>query len=202
MRRGKWMSAVLMLTVIACTQREVPHSVWPAEGISLREGDVVFRLGMGVCSRVVINADKGGSYSHVGIVVRDSGQLMIVHAVPYEGDFDGVKRELPEEFWAATRASAGAVCRLEDSLTAVRAACEALSFYRRQMPFDHSYDEADTTRLYCCQLVTLAYQRAGVELVAPDVGHQVALPWLSTGRCLFPSDLWRSPQLKMVWNSE
>lgn len=84
----------------------------------LREGDVVFRRGGGLVSRAVLAADRGGVYSHVGVVARVAGALMVVHVVPGEPDSLGVrdvmKIETPLEFFAPRKAGRGAVMRLRD----------------------------------------------------------------------------------------
>lgn len=101
----------------------------------LQEGDIVFRRGSGATSRAVLAADKGGVYSHIGIVVRlplgrtdardigDGEQATagsdwrIVHIVPGEPDAcdvrDRIKMERPEDFFAHDRAVEGAVMRVE-----------------------------------------------------------------------------------------
>ena len=57
---------------------------------TLRSGDIVFRQGSGLTSRIVQKADKNGIYSHVGIVLRDkNGDCLVIHAVPGEPDFKG-----------------------------------------------------------------------------------------------------------------
>lgn len=88
----------------------------------LREGDVVFRRGGGLVSRAVLAADRGGVYSHVGVVARVAGALMVVHVVPGEPDSLGVqdvmKIETPLEFFAPRKAGRGAVMRLRDIDTA------------------------------------------------------------------------------------
>ena len=88
-----------LLVLTACsdnTGRE--GSILPAD-LQLQEGDVVFRRGGGFTSHAVLMADRGGIYSHVGIVADSAGQLMVVHAVPgepdYEGDEDRVKMDCP-----------------------------------------------------------------------------------------------------------
>jgi Orthopoxvirus protein of unknown function (DUF830). len=71
-------------------------AVLPADSL-LREGDVVFRRGAGLISRAVLAADEDGQFSHIGIVVRNGNNWMVVHAVPgepeFKGDSDRVKME-------------------------------------------------------------------------------------------------------------
>lgn len=174
-------------------------SILPADCL-LRPGDIVFRLGHSVQSRVVDVADRQGHYSHVGIVVDSAGTLLVVHAVPGEpdhpGDVDRVKAELPAAFFAACRARAGAVVRTDRDSVAREAARQAWKIYQRRPLFDHDYDDSDTTRLYCTELVVLAYRRAGLHLTVSP-GHPLRLPGLHV-RCLFPSDVYRSPCCREV----
>lgn len=176
------------------------HTIMP-EGTALRQGDVVLRRGCGMTSRAVLMADRGGGYSHVGIVVDSSGTMMVVHAVPeepdYEGDYDRVKMETPEKFYAPVNAKTGAVMRCTDSTVATRAAIVAMEVYRRGTPFDHDYDDSDTTKMYCCELVEFAYTRAGMPLVtAPR--HSFTLPGMRIDNVILPSDFCSSVRLRSI----
>ena len=185
-----------VLTAACSANRDGFHSILP-DSVQLRPGDVVFRRGNAIVSRIVIAADRGSSYSHVGIVVDSSGVPMIVHAVPdepdYEGDPDRVKMDRPERFFSSEYACRGEVCRCTDSTVARRAAEIAVGIYRSGMLFDDDYDDSDTTRMACTELVSYAYSRAGLTLTdAPR--HRISLPMVSTN-CHFPSDLLKSPHL-------
>lgn len=173
------------------------HSIMP-DSCTLRTGDVVFRRGSGLTSRTVLALDKQGEYSHVGIVVDSAGVKMVVHAVPdepdYEGDPDRVKMDAPARFFSSVHAQMGEVCRPRDSIMARKAATAALEVYRRHTLFDHGYDDADTTRMYCTELVVHAFSKAGVALVGAE-RHHVDLPFLKM-ECLFPSDVLRSDYLE------
>ena len=184
--------AVLCLTlggatlVAGCQQEKaVPREV--STRITWREGDLVFRQGTGAAGHAVALADTGGAYSHVGVVVLRKGEPWVVHAVPGEPDFDGdpdrVKLEPVDAFFSRARAAHGAVMRGPDSLLAARVARHALDMYRRDVLFDHAYDDSDTTRVYCTELVCLAYQRAGHPvhparrcINLPGVKHAVVFP--------------------------
>ena len=165
--------------------------------VQLQTGDVVFRLGCGVSSRAVTQADGGSIYSHVGIVADSAGQKVIVHAVPYEDGADRVKMERPEEFFSSVKAKNGAVCRTANAEAAAVAASEAMRICRRGTPFNHDYDNRDTLRMYCSQLVTTAYHKAGINLYS-GTGHTLKLVWIDIDGCTFPSDIWKSPKLTVV----
>lgn len=197
-----WAFALLAATA-ACggkgTRQQRLGSILPA-GTELREGDVVLRMGGGVTSHAVVAADHGGQYSHVGIVVDSCGHPMIVHAVPDEpdfaGDVDRVKMDSPDRFFSPMRASRGMVRRQGNAAAAHRAALWALAKYKQGTAFDHDYDSADTTRMYCTELVAHAYASAGLDIAGPPT-HEVNLPALHT-RCWLPSDFGTSRQLTTI----
>lgn len=169
----------------------------------LREGDLLFRRGIGIAGATVRALDRGGRYSHVGVAVRSDSGWMVVHAVPSEPDFDGdidrVKCEPVDRFYSGFRASAGCIMRLRDTLNSAapaRAAREALRLSRLRVPFDHEYAWEDTTRLYCTQLVAYVYSLSSVDL-AEDRRTRCTLTGLA-GDYVFPSDVAQSPLLTLI----
>lgn len=192
------MIAVAMLASCAETEQ---RSILP-EVCELRAGDVVFRRGSGLTSRAVLAADRNGAYSHIGIVVDSCGVMMVVHAVPgepdYEGDPDRVKMDTPQRFFSSMNARIGEVKRLRgDSATALRAARFAVDVYKRGTLFDHDYDDTDTTKMYCCELIDFVYRKAGRPL-AGQKRHYFHLPGLNPIRCILPSDICNSGKLDTV----
>lgn len=192
------LSSLLALT--ACSDnigRE--GSILPAD-LQLQEGDVVFRRGGGFTSHAVLIADKGGAYSHVGIVADSAGQLVVIHAVPgepdYEGDEDRVKMERPADFFMKSRADCGAVCRPKDSIAGQQAAQRAMACYRQGMLFDHNYDDGDTTAMYCTELVVYAYGKSRRPLSGLQHHHLHLVGFES--ECLLPSDLLHCKNFKLI----
>ena len=170
----------------------------------LREGDLVFRKGIGIAGQIVTMA--GGSdeiYSHIGIVVcpQDSSGWFVCHAVPgepeYEGDIDRVKCEPIESFFSPQKSSRGKVVRVScvDSV-AHKAATATLLMWRQSVPFDHDYDWMDTTAFYCTQLVAWAYALEGIDLVE-DRSHPARIPCFN-GDYVFPSDIEKSDLLTYI----
>ena len=145
-------------------------------------------------------AEKGGSYSHTGIVVDSAGVPMIVHAVPgepeFEDDEDRVKMEHPQAFFHPMRAQQGAIYRHVDSIAARQAAVRALQIYQRHPLFDHDYDDTDTTKLYCTELVVHAYSQTMIPL--KDVHHQHLHLVGFEADCILPSDVLGCKDLKQV----
>ncbi len=192
---------LLIGSVLTGCHPDCPHTILPPD-CRLMPGDVVFRMGNGMTSRAVLAADMAGDYSHVGIVVDSAGLPMVVHAVPdepdFEGDADRVKMEPAEQFFISLRAQRGEVCRFQgDTALARKAAEEARRIYLQGVLFDHDYDDDDSTRMYCCELVERAYGRVGISL-SEGRRHDLHLPGVGRYHCMLPLDLWKSSQLKTV----
>lgn len=179
---------------------EKKHSLYC--GDELKAGDVVLRRGNGITSRAVLMADKGGCYSHVGIVAESSGVIVIIHAVPDEhdgpNDKDRVKMDAVETFFSSSRTSNGRILRHNDTLVAKRASEEALRIYRKGMLFDHDYNEKDTNLMYCCELVEYAYKAAGGLSITDNARHDINLPAFRYESVILPSDFINSRHLKTV----
>lgn len=172
-----------------------PYLCWD----DIRNGDLLFRMGRGASSHVVVTVG-GGHYSHIGIAkVTDEG-VYVIHAVPGEGDEDVgadiVRCDAIDVFYSEDRASAGAAARVGCSDTV---ACQALtSAYEKFMdsvPFDHKYDLTDTTALYCTELIWLAYRKCGIDL-ADERRHELVIPG-HTLKLIFPEDIWNSRYLSV-----
>lgn len=195
----------LILGGISCRHTAYEHRPVdiPVDSLELRDGDLVFRMGLQQVSRIVTTLD-GGDFSHVGILLQTDSGWSVVHAVPDEaiaGEPDRVKCEPLEVFFLPDRARRGAVLRVAcSSEKASRAARLAYQKYLEKIVFDHDYDLNDTTKFYCTELVWFVYNRVGVELTEGR-RHQLIFP----GRpewYIFPDDLWQSAVLRLVWYSE
>ena len=168
----------------------------------LQVGDVVFRQGVSLESEVVMLAQgREGMYSHCGIVVDSACVKMIVHAVPDEPDFEGdvnrVKMDRPDRFYMTTRASRGEVMRCDNPAVAQAAAAQAKRYYKAHMLFNDDYDDADTTRLYCTQLVLRAYAAAGVKLNTGEA-RRYRVPGVFDVQCILPIQLHACGYFKRV----
>ena len=163
---------LLLLPTWACHREDT--TILPAD-VQLQAGDIVFRQGESVASHAVLSADRAGCYSHIGIVVDSCGQPMIVHAVPdehdFEGDFDRIKMDRPDEFFLQSRAAIGEVMRPKAGLHAQQAAETALRLYRQKLPFDHEYDDSDSTEMYCTELILYAFHSVDVDLATGPRDH-------------------------------
>lgn len=144
---------------------EIPLSI-------LHEGDIVFRRGVSIESRIVLAGGtcRNALYSHIGIAAKEENEWYIVHAVPGEPDFEGdsarVKMEPVHKFFEEAKAVRGAVMRVNcDSMIASKVAHHAVQIFRRGTAFDRQYDIKDTNRLYCTEMIDYVYRTEGIDLV-------------------------------------
>ena len=204
-----WCHRALLMIVVAMMAMTACHHVVEEDGKvrddlpldSLRDGDLVFREGIGPESEAVLQLDSaGGRYSHVGIVIGDNGKWKVVHAVPGESDdgIDRVKIEPIDTFFLSTRAEHGAIMRLKgcDGATASKAAQQAAHYAKQGVPFDYNYSWVDTTRLYCTQLIAVAYSSADVNILQ----HVTRMNDLNTKNIIiFPNDIARNDSLQIIY---
>jgi len=168
----------------------------------LQEGDIVFRRGMSLASRVVLLAGKEGGYSHIGIIVKDSLNWKVIHAVPGETDKKNpeeiIKKESLSQFFASERAVAGAIFRL-DTIESIRfqAAQKAKILFERKLLFDHQYDLEDSSKMYCTELIYFVYICAGIDI---SEGRRSSYPAFREA-FLLPEDILAYSKLKKIWTS-
>ena len=167
---------------------------------ALRAGDLVFRRGRSLTSRMVLAADQRSPYSHVGIVYRGDDGPRILHAIPGE-DFDSLmplQVASPAAFTEA--ASAVSIRRLaqDDAGVAERAAASAWSYTRDAVRFDADFDLQSRDAMYCTELVWHAYRDAGLDLV-DGVFVDLIIPF-GEGPYILPSSLLDSPYLTEIFS--
>lgn len=151
---------------------------------TLRSGDLVFRTGRDLMARIVLGRGTDTRFSHVGIVLRTSSGLEVVHAVPAEGGRPGGVLVEPLGVFAAPEAARDLGFYRFGALgdgAAARAAERARAW--RGRPFDAGFRYGDDRELYCTELVLKALEpelpglAARVEpLSVPLVGEPVFPP--------------------------
>lgn len=171
--------------VYTATPPEIPIS-------DLRSGDVAFRLGRTLESRVI--ASDGG-YSHVGIIIRNDSTLQVVHIEPSRNSNELTKYESLEQFFHPDNATSGTVMRIVDLDSAQRTAVENYLYSCKNISFDHNYKLSDSTQMYCTELVYRAFSEIGID-VTNGIRHRVPL---AQEEVILPSDIYESDKLMEVW---
>ena len=194
---------LLSLLFAACSSSEekaVLEPLYPLlDTALLQEGDLIFRLGLGLESQAVVSADRSGQYSHVGLLVREAGAWRVLHAVPGEAeDTDGeeiLKNDPLPLFLRPDRAVSLCVMRYDTTAEALEAVCrKGRQLHARRIPFDHAYDITDSSRMYCTEFVVFVFKSIGVDL--PE-GRAHSYPLLR-GRLVLPVDVARNHRLHEV----
>jgi hypothetical protein len=210
---------VIALVAAATAATHIPTVVDPA---ALLDGDLVFHTSTSRQAQAIVWA-TASPYAHVGLVDRDGPDVRVVEAV-------GPVKRTP---WAAwTRRGLGGhvtVMRLPglDDDARTRVVARATRYLGR--PYDLSFAPGDD-RIYCSELVHLAYAAIGVQLgtwtPASELGlatppvqallrrrwrqHpacarvtslEACMPALAATKILSPASLRRDPRLVLVASS-
>ena len=183
-----------LFSLSACTARtRSVEVVYRDAEPAWREGDVVFRDGLGVESRAVVITSHG-RYSHVGLLHRDSASKLwqVVHAVPGEDEPEYIKAEPVAMFFDSYRAQAGAWARIDCSDSVAAAAVRyALNKVAEHVLFDNDYLLEDTAQLYCTELIWRSYLSQGID-VSGGQRHGVLTLFSNEGECIFPDNIEKS----------
>ena len=190
------LSMILLLAIVACDDTNSHQPIIPTE--KLMQGDIAFRKGEGFVSDVVLYNDADGLYSHIGLIVNHNDSIKVVHSVPGEGDYDGVKIEPIEMFYATSRAVKGEVLRIELNDEQRRVIGEiAIKKGIDKIEFDHDYNLNDTTQVYCTELIKLLFNHIGINIVEGR-STRVNIPGMS-GDYIMPSDVYRNKKLISIY---
>jgi hypothetical protein len=188
------------IMIASCTSK--PNNKEFPVLVGLHEGDIVFRRGNSLASRLVLTAERDGGFSHVGLVVRFGNTMMIVHAVPGEnapGQPDMIKMEDVSSFFDAEKAETGAVMRTSLNSTALhKVASKAIEVYKNKTRFDHRYNLNDTTELYCSEFVWFVFKSVNFD-ITDGRRSSVDIPPFK-GNYIFPSDIQKNKKLTMIYH--
>ena len=132
---------------------KVVHASWkaaPPPGVKV--GDLVFRRGRGMWTQYFINVStREKRFSHVGIVVSNVAECVIVHSEGNDRTGNGHVR-LQEWSGFFSNAVEAAVFRYEGGEEATALFAErGMAFLG--VPFDPAFDMEDSSRLYCTEFV-------------------------------------------------
>lgn len=177
------------------TKRNIPVE-------NLREGDIAFRRGIGIASEAVLLSNKRGSYSHVGIIARDSGVWRVIHEVPFEGqrtEDDKICSQSLDVFFSEEEVYCGAIYRTPfDSISIVKVLNYINQHLDAETPFDHDYSLDDDKKLYCTELVWRAYLKAGHDL-SQGRRTNVKMPPFD-GYHIMPADIELNDSLRLIYS--
>jgi len=181
-------------------------------GLEIHSGDILVSRGGAPASALIARGnDYPGNFSHVAMVYVDSttGELLLIESHIERG----VAIATVDEYLRDVKLRI-LVLRLRhdlpelqrDPLLPHRAATLCLREARgRHIPYDFSMDHEDNAEMFCSEVVSAAYRRAGIRLWmgVSIISGKGLVSWLSAlGVRHFetqePSDLEYDPQLRVV----
>lgn len=181
-------------------------------GVRIHSGDIlVSRGGVPTSALIARGNDYPGNFSHVALVYVDvrSGQASVVEAHIERGvavsSLPDYLRDVKLRVMVL-RLRADLPRLAADPMLPHEAAAAAWEAARRHhIPYDFEMDVADHSRLFCSEVVSAAYEKAGVTLWM-GLSH-ISSPGLAAWLASFgvrhfetqePSDLEYDPQLRVV----
>jgi len=142
----------------------------------LAEGDLVFRKGRDLLSRLVLTQGESAQFSHVGIIVRHKGMISVIHSLPESASsVSGVQIEPLSSFISIENASDIAVYRLIKNDPKLIQKIRAYVLLQVGKPFDADFLLSSDNNIYCTELAVKAFAAAGVELIANQAPIRVML---------------------------
>ena len=187
---------IVLSTLISCTTSSADRFPTPTlPATTLQTGDIAFRLGRSIESRVIA---AEGSYSHIGIVIQRDTSVQIVHIEPERNSEEKTKYSTLEEFFSPEYVLSGAIMRLKDIDLSQQDRIESYTLSLQDISFDHDYDLADSSRMYCTELVWHTYNHLGID-ISRNIRHRVPL---AKEGVILPNDIYSHPDLQKIWSFE
>ena len=137
---------------------------------SLRSGDIIFRMGYGALSLSIAGMlNDTIALSHCGIIAKDSSGIAVIHTIsPSISSADGMQQCSIEEFTADSRENSIAVVRFKHG-EGQKIANKAAYYLSRRVPFDTSFDLADSSAFFCSELpIRILKDEFGFELLPEE----------------------------------
>lgn len=128
----------------------------------LQTGDIILRRGYGFVSTMIskmMNEDY--DVTHLGVVIKQNDNLKIAHALSSSvSNQDGLRLQAIDSFVHNSHDSTILVTRLKniDVLKQDKIVKQIEYYYKKQLPFDHSFNYKDTTEHYCSELIWRIYE--------------------------------------------
>ncbi len=169
------------------------------EPMELMDGDLVFRTGRDVMARLVLSQGKSPRFSHVGVIVKQNNQALVIHAFPHDDTTRGGVQMEPLSLFVSTKnASDVGFYRVRHIEVGSRQKIHNYALQQVGKPFDDEFQFSDDSHFYCTELVLKALAAAGIDLSQTTQHINV----LTLAEPVFPPDhLRRSSGLEVMTHS-
>ena len=180
-------SVLLTICIFLCLllRYEDPIREFPKE-IDVQNGDILLLGSSTLRGRILKMLDWGTSWLHVGLADVSRGEIAIIHADPIMGTV----RELISDYLLSNHVNAIAVLR-PIAGDPDRAVAFAREMAKKNAPFDNRFRYKSGKSIYCTELVLLAWESGGCEILSN----------VSVGASIKPSQLFSSPNLTLIWQN-
>jgi uncharacterized protein YycO len=132
------------------------------EKSKLQSGDIILRRGYGLVSTMILKMmNEDYDVTHLGMVVRQNDTLKIAHALSSSvSNQDGLRLQAIDSFVHNSHDRTILVTRLKniDSVKQEKIVNQIGYYYKKQLPFDHSFNYKDSTEHYCSELIWRIYE--------------------------------------------
>lgn len=131
----------------------------------LSDGDLVFRTGRDMMSRMVLSQGDSPQFSHVGIILVLRSGIVVVHAIPGDtSSSGGVLMEPLSSFGSFENASDIGFLRVKGIDANARREIREYALRQIGKPFDYEFLLSEDVRFYCTELVLKSLSAAGINL--------------------------------------
>lgn len=170
------------------------HHLTDARFVS--DGDLVFRTGRDMMSRLVLSQGDSPRFSHVGVILREPDGVVVIHALPAgETSPGGVIVEPLGSFASPDNASDIAFYRPRSLTAASRKKVREFLLQQVGKPFDGEFLLSNDSKMYCTELAIRSFAEVGIDIGASLSPVEVML----LAEPVVPPDLLRrSPQLDLL----
>lgn len=134
---------------------------WNLEEFSknVQDGDIILKMGYGPVSRIISKQlNEKQELSHCAIVYKKDSSEFIIHSVSREiSENDGVQKASFDDFYKDIKPNSLFVLR-HKSNQQERSKISNFGFIylKKLTPFDDDFNNGDSSKLYCSELVSLA----------------------------------------------
>lgn len=155
-------------------QHRTEYALTPSEKSRIQDGDIILRYGYGLVSDMIVEEfNEEFAISHCGIVLKDStGNSKVIHSESSSYfSFEGVQLQDLDSFVDASHNNSVMVVRLRNKSPAELSniSRNALYYARKRAPFDYSFDMADSSEIYCAELICRSVENAcGINIYEID----------------------------------
>ncbi len=163
--------------------------------LALSTGDLVFRNGHGLISRMFQNCSlKEKKYGHTGIVLIKNNIPYVAH-VQQDRPGPALMLEPLSQFWNASICNEGAVYRLDLNNSQNKNFTELLNLnLKKNLLFDAKFDMDDHSHVYCSEWIR--------DLIVESTGDSSYFPISSAGdfKYIAPDNLYLNEHAQLIYN--